>query len=68
MSHTAADDIEMVFSGADVVDFRTNIGFLPTYLRHHQLRPTLTRYVADGVAKGLARTAAEVDGRVARKV
>jgi len=26
-----------------VVDYWTNVGFLPTYIRHRQLRPTLAR-------------------------
>ena len=40
----AADDIHGAWAGADVVNFWTNVGFLPTYLQHRQLRPTLARY------------------------
>ncbi len=42
----AADDIHAIWADADVVDFWTNVGYLPTYLRHRQLRPTLVRCAA----------------------
>ncbi len=39
----AADDIEAAFANASTIIFRGNAGWLPTYLQHHQLRPTLVR-------------------------
>ena len=42
--YSADGDIDAAFAGADAVHFWTYLDFVPQYLSHRQLKPTLTRY------------------------